>query len=122
MPPSRRATLVTSKQKVKAVEASTDGRPASGVRFLSIGSGQGTHALAMTFELFRAVHDLRAGLLPASLPRPVVALLDTSKSRLAGIVVRDEDALDDAEIRLGTMNLVVRRELGSFVVSRKDAS
>jgi hypothetical protein len=62
------------------------------------------------------------GWLPASLPRLVVALLDTSKSRLAGIVVRDEDALDDAEIRLGTMNLVVRRELGSFVVSRRDPS
>jgi hypothetical protein len=114
VPNSRRATVRTAKQKVRSVENSVLGRPASPMRFLSIG-GQG-HPLALTYELFRSVRELEAGMLPASLPRPVVALLDTTKARLAGTVVRDEEMLDGAEIRIGTRDSIISRELGEFVV------
>jgi hypothetical protein len=120
LPTLRRALLITAKQKVKASEDAPFGRPASILRFLNIGSGKNSHTLALTYELFRAVHELRRGLLPASLPRAVVAQLDTSKSKLAGTVVRSDEVLEDAEIRLGSTSVVVRQELNQFVVSRGD--
>jgi len=116
VPSSRRATVRTAKQKVRSVENPTRGRPAPPVRFLSIG-GRG-HPLALTYDLFRSVRELEAGMLPASLPRPVVALLDTTKARLAGTVVRDEEMLDGAEIRIGTRDSIISRELGEFVVMK----
>jgi len=114
VPPSRRATIRTAKQRVRPIEPSDAGRPPASVRFLSIG-GKG-HPLALTYELFRSVRELEAGMLPASLPRSVVALLDTTRAKLSGIVVRDEDELDGAEIRIGTRDTVISRELGEFVV------
>jgi hypothetical protein len=114
VPQPRRATVRTTKQKIKAVDASTSGKPAPTVRFLSIG-GRG-HPLALTFELFRSVRELEAGMLPASLPRPVVALLDTTRARLAGLVVRDEEVLDGAEMRIGNRDAVISLEFGEFVV------
>jgi len=114
VPQPRRSTVRTAKQKVKPVESLVAGRPAPTVRFLSIG-GRG-HPLALTYELFRSVRELEAGMLPASLPRPVVALLDTTRARLAGTVVRDEEMLDGAELRIGTRDTVISRELGEFVV------
>lgn len=119
VPQPRRATVRTTKQKVKPVETSVIGRPAPTVRFLSIG-GRG-HPLALTYELFRSVRELEAGMLPASLPRPVVALLDTTRARLAGTVVRDEEMLDGAEMRIGTRDTVISRELGEFVVLKDNA-
>ena len=117
VPMPRRATIRTTKQRVKPVEAPALGRPVPAVRFLSIG-GKG-HPLALTYELFRSVRELEAGMLPASLPRPVVALLDTTRARLSGVVVRDEEILDGAEIRIGTRDTVVSRELGEFVVLKE---
>jgi len=118
VPNTRRATVRATKQKVKPVESSGSGRPAPTVRFLLIG-GRG-HPLALTYELFRSVRELEAGMLPASLPRPVVALLDTTRARLAGTVVRDEEILDGAEIRIGTRNTVISRELGQFVILKEN--
>jgi hypothetical protein len=116
-PLPRRATIRTAKQKVKSVEPADGGRPPTNVRFLSIG-GKG-HPLALTYELFRSVRELEAGMLPASLPRSVVALLDTARAKLSGVVVRDEEELDGAEIRLGTRDDVISRELGEFVVIKE---
>jgi hypothetical protein len=113
-PLPRRATVRTAKQKVKSIESPDGGRPPANVRFLSIG-GKG-HPLALTYELFRSVRELEAGMLPASLPRSVVALLDTTRAKLSGVVVRDEEELDGAEIRIGTRDTVISRELGEFVV------
>ena len=113
-PPSRRATMRTAKQKVRPIEQPGEGRPPASVRFLSIG-GKG-HPLALTYELFRSVRELESGMLPASLPRSVVALLDTTRAKLSGIVVRDEEQLDGAEIRIGTRDIIISRELGEFVV------
>jgi hypothetical protein len=117
-PPPRRATLHTAREKVRPVDASTAGRPVSPVRFLSVGGKE--HALPLTYDLFRSVRELEAGMLPASLPRPVVALLDATRARIGGRVVRDEDKLDGAEIRI--RDTVITRELGAFVVTRKGGS
>ena len=57
-------------------------------------------------------------MLPASLPRTVVALLDTAAAKLAGRVVRDEEQLDGSEIRLGLRDEVVVRELERFLIRR----
>lgn len=110
---SRRATVRIAKQKVKPVESSNIGRPIPSVPFLLIG-GRG-HPLALTYELFRSVREMESGMLPASLPRPVVALLDTTRARLAGSVVRDEELLDGAEIRIGSGDTIISREFGKFV-------
>ena len=57
----------------------------------------------------------------ASLPRSVVALLDTTRAGLAGSIVRDEDALEGAEIRIGFRDEVVVRTLGNFSIRQEDA-
>jgi len=116
-PLSHQARIHTAKQKVRPIELSGGGRPPANVRFLSIG-GKG-HPLALTYELFRSVRELEAGMLPASLPRSVVALLDTTRAKLSGIVVRDEEELDGAEIHIGTRDTVITRELGEFVVIKE---
>jgi hypothetical protein len=74
----------------------------------------------MTYELFRSVRELRAGMMPASLPRPVVALLDTTRARLSGQIVRDDNLLDGAEIRIGLRSEVIVRELNKFIVRQED--
>lgn len=114
-PLPRRATLHTAREKVRPVKATTDGRPTSPVRFLSVGGKE--HALALTYDLFRSVRELEDGMLPASLPRPVVALLDATRARIGGLVVRDEEKLDGAEIHI--RDTVITRELGAFVVTRE---
>ena len=116
-PLSHQARIHTAKQRVRPIELPGGGRPPANVRFLSIG-GKG-HPLALTYELFRSVRELEAGMLPASLPRSVVALLDTTRAKLSGIVVRDEEELDGAEIRIGTQDEVISRELGEFVVIKE---
>jgi hypothetical protein len=77
-------------------------------------------AVALTYELFKATKSLRKGLVPASLPRSVVALLDTTRAKLAGAVVRDEEALEGGEIELGIRTDVIVRNFGSFVVRRRE--
>jgi len=74
----------------------------------------------MTYELFRSVRELRDGMRPASLPRPVVALLDTTRARLSGQIVRDDSLLDGAEIRIGLRSEVIVRELNKFIVRQED--
>lgn len=119
-PESRRATLTTTKQRVRPLELEHSGRPNVAVRFLQAGSGSLSQPVPLTYDLYRSVRELRLGMVPASLPRTVVALLDTTRARLAGKIVRDEDALDGAEIRLGRRPEVVVRELDRFIVHGGD--
>jgi hypothetical protein len=118
-PPQRRATLITDKQKVRARQLPGDDRPNASVRFLSVGSGEASQSIPLTYELFKAVRELRQGLLPASLPRPVIALIDTTRARLAGAVVRNEELLEDASIQIGVRDDVIVRGLNAFVVIRR---
>jgi hypothetical protein len=88
---------------------------------LRVGASDGAKPIALTFELFKATKSLRRGMVSASLPRSVVALLDTTRAGLAGSIVRDEDALEGAEIRLGVREEVVVRTFERFVIREEDA-
>jgi len=121
LPPERqRAVLTTDRQKVKPREVRSVGRPAASLRFLTVGAGASVQSIPMTYELFKSVRELRVGMMPASLPRPVVALLDTTRARLSGQIVRDENLLDGAEIRIGLRSEVIVRELNKFIVRQED--
>jgi hypothetical protein len=118
MPPrERRVSLVTDIQRVKPMQSTSDARrPLATLRFLKVGSSDQARPVALTYELFRATKSLGVGMLPASLPRSVVALLDTTRASLAGAIVRNEEALDGSEIRLGARPEIVERTSGQFVV------
>lgn len=115
-PPNRRVTLTTPKQKVKPSRSATVGRPLADIHFLTIGGSNSGQSIPLTYELFHSVRDLRAGMLPASLPRTVTALLDATRARLAGRVVRDEEQLDGAEIAIGTRSEKIMCEGSRFIV------
>lgn len=117
-PEPRRAILMTAKQRVRPMEHRSEGRPRSTLRFLLVGEGSTMQPIPLTYELFRSVRELRRGMLPSSLPRTVVALLDTTRARLSGRIVRQEDLLDGSEIQIGVRDEVIARELGKFVVRR----
>ncbi|MBN3791840.1 hypothetical protein [Burkholderia sp. Ac-20353] len=121
-PPERRVMLTTDIQKVRPMPMPPDGnRPRSPVRFLSVGTGRTAQPVALTYELFKATKSLRKGMVPASLPRSVVALLDTTRAKLAGAVVRNEEALEGSEIRLGIRDDVIVRNFGTFLVHKEKA-
>ncbi|WP_314403143.1 hypothetical protein [Stenotrophomonas rhizophila] len=118
-PPERRVMLTTTAQRVKQMSLEhDDSRPVPPVRFLSVGSGTSAQPVALTYELFKATISLRSGMVPASLPRSVVALLDTTRAKLAGMVVRDSDSLDECDVRLGLRDELITQNFGKFVVRR----
>ena len=90
------------------------------MKFLRVGAAVGAKPIALTFELFKATKSLRRGMVSASLPRSVVALLDTTRACLAGSIVRDEDALEGAEIRIGLRDEIIMRTFGNFVIRREE--
>lgn len=119
-PPERRVILTTDIQRVRPIPQSLDGRrPRSPLLFLSVGSGKDAQPVALTYELFKATKSLRKGMIPASLPRSVVALLDTTRAKLAGSVVRNEEALEGSEIHLGIRDDVIVRNFGTFLVRQE---
>lgn len=116
LPPSQRqATLIVPSRHVGMCEPATVGRPRSPICFLEVGSGQSAQPIALTYDLFKAVKELERGLSPASLPRTVVALLDTTRARLAGPIVRDAQILRRSKIRVGTNGTVIARSWDRFV-------
>jgi hypothetical protein len=114
-PRQRQATLVVPRRDVGIRETSHVGRPHSPIRFLTVGSGNSSQPIALTYDLFKALKDLESGLAPASLPRTVVALLDTTRARLSGPIVRDEEILSRSKIRLGTSGVSIARHRGGFI-------
>jgi hypothetical protein len=120
LPPAiRRATLVVPSRSVKPVEERTPGRPASPICFLLVGDGRSGQPIALTYELFKAVKELEQGMSVASLPRTVLALLDTTRARLSGPIVRDRALLDRARIRIGRGGTTVVQRRTGFA-TRKD--
>ncbi len=116
-PPERRVVLTTDIQRVSPIPLGTsDARPRLPMRFVSVGKGPRAQPVALTYELFKATKSLRKGMVPASLPRSVVALLDTTRSKLAGAVVRDEEELNGSEIQLGMRDDTIVRSFGTFIV------
>lgn len=118
-PTQRRAVLRTEEQKVRPSQPHAAGRPKTPVVFLDVGTTPAIQSIPLTYELFKSVKELRKGMMAASLPRPVVALLDTTRARLAGSIVRDENRLDGAEIRIGNRDEFLERQLGKFVVRQE---
>jgi hypothetical protein len=116
----RRATLITQKLRVRSKDLVGVDRPRAPMRFLGVGTGSQSQSIALTYELFRSVRELKKGMIPASLPRPVVAALDATRARVAGQIVRDEEQLEGAEIRLGSTGETIVRELGKFLVRREE--
>ncbi|NWN91086.1 hypothetical protein HLV39_06225 [Marinobacter adhaerens] len=118
LPPSQRqATLIVQPRPVKMLPLSTQGRPRSPICFLHVGTGSSQQPIPLTYDLFKAVKELEKGLSPASLPRTVVALLDTTRARLSGPIVRDQEILMDAAIRLGTGGTEIGQSWDGFVAT-----
>jgi len=113
-PPSRRATLVAPSRSVRPLPGNDSGRPGNPVAYLSVGGGRSKQPIALTYELFKAVKELERGMSPASLPRSVLALLDTTRARLGGAIVRDRDVLDRARIILGDSGVAVEERSRGF--------
>jgi hypothetical protein len=117
LPPANvQALLIVPRQDVQPAPALSDGRPASPLRFLEIGSGISAQNVALTYELFRAIKEIKRGMSHASLPRSVLALLDTTSARLAGSIVRDVSALRRAKIDLGNEVVIEQRRTDFGVV------
>jgi hypothetical protein len=115
-PQQRQAILVVQPQPVRALPLAAPGRPEAPIRFLQVGQGRSAQPIALTYDLFKAVEELERGLSAASLPRTVLALLDTTRARLAGPIVRDQDVLADARIRLGAAGVEIGQAWEGFVV------
>ena len=115
LPPSgRQVILEVGRRQVRPLLGGNANRPTSPLRYLEVGSGASKQSIALTFDLFRAVTELERGMSPASLPRSVLALLDTTRARLSGPIVRDDDALADATIRLGATGKELERGRSGF--------
>jgi hypothetical protein len=120
LPPMiRRATLVVPSRSVQPLDAEKGGRPASPICFLKVGDGQSGQPIALTYDLFKAVKELEKGMSVASLPRAVLALLDTTRARLSGPIVRDKLVLDRARIRVGSSGISVVQRRSGFAVRRE---
>ena len=68
--------------------------------------------------MFKAVSDLDRGLSQASLPHSVLALLDTTRARMAGSIVRDKHVQDRPTIHLGD-GLTIERHRGRFIATKR---
>ncbi|MCK1388998.1 hypothetical protein IVB31_32600 [Bradyrhizobium sp. 21] len=119
LPPSRRrATLVVSRRRVFPRDVAHKGRPRQSICFLDVEVGSTPQPIALTYDLFKAVTDLDHGLSPASLPRSVLALLDTTRARMAGSMVRDRDVRERPTIILGE-TVAVERYRGRFEAGKR---
>ncbi|MCF1448553.1 hypothetical protein FS815_17175 [Agrobacterium vitis] len=122
LPPlARRAMLVVPSRSVRPLHANASGRPASPIPFLKVGDGRSSQPIALTYDLFKAMKELGDGMSVASLPRTVLALLDTTRVRLAGPIVRDGDLLERARIHIGSGDATVVKRRSGFGV-RKDGT
>lgn len=118
-PPTRRALLVVPARPVRPLEPHDGSRPRTPLPFLTVGGGASAQPIALTYELFRAIRELQRGMSPASLPRSVLALIDTTRARLAGPIVRDRDILDRARIQFGAGGVAVEERRTRFAPIRE---
>lgn len=91
-PPIRRnVVLECQKVKVQAWKTEETERPKPQIAYLSVDG----IPVPLTFELFDALQRLTEGMHTGSLNGEVFAMIDRIRSRVAGRIVRDRDALDD---------------------------
>lgn len=116
MPPATlRAVLVTAKQAVRPRTDVNHGRPVAPMRLLKVGRAAREQTIALTFDLYRSICLLESGLSRASLPTEVNALIDATKARLSGPIVRDLEGLEDSAIELGTAGTRIELIGGRFL-------
>lgn len=124
MPPqSRRAMLFVAKQVVEVPEhSSSSGRPVAPLSFLRIGEEQASQPIALTYDLFKAVRQLEQGMSSASLPTNILAMMDATRARLAGQIVRDEKSYSRGRgrIELGSTGKSIEMRQSTFELSRGD--
>jgi hypothetical protein len=114
-PMQRQTTLIVPQRNVRPLILNSTGRPKSPICYLRIGTGESVQSIPLTFELFHAVKELDRGLSPASLSRNVVALLDATKARLSGPIVRDHELWEDAKIKIGVDGTEISKSFDGFV-------
>jgi hypothetical protein len=93
-------------------------RPAAALRFLTVGPPLKPQYIPITYELYRSVLELRLGMLEASLPKAVVALLDITRAKLGGRIVRERDALELGTIQIGLRKETIVFQRGKFLVKK----
>jgi hypothetical protein len=114
----RRVTLTTDKQRVKVPQDIVLERPSSALKFLTVGPATRREYVTLTYELYKSVRELQLGMLTASLPREVIALLDITRARLGGHIVRDKELLEAGSIQIGIRKDVIVLQRGQFLVKR----
>jgi hypothetical protein len=114
----RRVTLTTDRQRVRVPDEIPVERPAAALRFLTVGPTSRRQYIPITYELYRSVLELRLGMLEASLPKPVVALLDITRAKLGGRIVREKDALELGTIKIGLRKEQIVFQRGKFLVKK----
>ena len=114
----RRVTLTTDRQRVRVPDETAVNRPASALRFLTVGPSSRRQFIPITYELYRSVLELRLGMLEASLPKAVVALLDITRAKLGGRIVRERDALELGTIQIGLRKETIVFQRGKFLVKK----
>jgi hypothetical protein len=121
LPPARaRAVLIVGRRRVSVRDTNDEGRPRPSLCFLDIEAGPDFQPVALTYDLFQAVKELGNGVSQSSLPRSVLAMLDTTRARMAGSIVRDRGTMDRPTIHLGEAT-VITRQRGQFVANRRGA-
>jgi hypothetical protein len=114
MPSSRRrAILRVGRRRVRGLQQKVEGRPKPPLSYLVVETAGAGQPVALTYELFKSISELATGMSNASLPKSVLALLDTTKARLAGGVVRDPEVFERASFTLGD-GVEVERDMGEF--------
>lgn len=121
-PPMQRAVLVVPARPVKPLDEDPVDRPRNPIAFLKVGAGKSSQPIALTYDLFKAVKELERGMSVASLPRTVLALLDTTRARLSGPIVRDREILDRARIRIGSSGVTIEERRQGFAAQRGGTS
>ncbi|WP_422472619.1 hypothetical protein [Endozoicomonas sp. ALB032] len=119
LPPlQKQVKLTVQGVYVELMGENENGRPHSPFRYLKIGAADNiNHSQALTFDLYKALRELGSGVSAASVPPSVIAMLDTTRARLAGAVVRNESVLRGAKIQLGKTGTTIRYQRGKFVAS-----
>ena len=111
---SREVSLVvetTINPKSCFSQLSSEVRPRESVSYLKI-EGQ---YVPVTFQLFKALQDIKDGLLQASLPNEIFSMLDLIKSLVSGKVVRDPVFLqEDPQINVGRGKEKISYSNGKF--------
>ena len=116
---SRDVSLVLPRMVTVQLATRNDGsdRPPTSTPFFT---AEG-HAIAVTFDLFRALRKVAGGMHAASLPTDIYSLLDRIKSLVAGNVSRNPDTLaNEPRIILGASGDALDYVNGAFDYSNGD--